>query len=237
MKEESKYTNQEWYEGLLQNDDDVVGKFYDKMLDKAAASCRKYSINEVDSEEIFIDSFIAFLHNIRTGKFEFRGIDPLHYAQVIISNKIKEYCRNNGRKVAFDSDETVDNAWETQYLEDEEKRQIFHKAFGKLGLSCQRLLTMKHMMKLTDQAIADLYKEKPADDTDETRTVEEAIDEFFNINKDSDSLLETFYNTYLQKSKTIGVKTPNYTARGAANLARRNCSETLHDNLTNFGFF
>jgi hypothetical protein len=91
MKE---YTNQEWYEGLLQNDDEVVSGFYDKMTIQITSLCRKYNVDETNSEQIFIDAFTLCLHHIKIGKYKFIGHNPSSYAYQIAYLKMQEHFRN-----------------------------------------------------------------------------------------------------------------------------------------------
>ena len=82
MKE---YSNQQWYEGVLQNNDEIVSEFYDKMLTQIAALCRKHNVGKGDSEQIFIDAFTLCLHDIKIGKYQFEGHNPSSYCYKIAS--------------------------------------------------------------------------------------------------------------------------------------------------------
>jgi RNA polymerase sigma factor (sigma-70 family) len=152
MKE---YTNQEWYEGLLQNDDEVVSDFYDKMTLQIASLCRKYNVNEADSEQIFIDAFTLCLHHIKTKRYQFVGHNPSSYCYQIASFKMQQHFRGNPPVTLIDAPEGIDEDWAKQFLKEEENRDLFQQAFTHLGEPCKTILTLYYAEGLTDQQIAD----------------------------------------------------------------------------------
>jgi RNA polymerase sigma factor (sigma-70 family) len=151
-----QYTNQEWYEGLLHNDDDAISDFYDKTNAQLASLCRKYNVNEVDSEQIFIDAFAICLHNIQIGKYKFEGHNPSSYAYKIAYLKMQEHFRTAPPVTIMEAlDEPINEDWAKQFFKEEESRDLFQQAFSHLGEPCKTILTLYYVEDLKDQQIAD----------------------------------------------------------------------------------
>ncbi len=152
-----EYTAQKWYNGLLQANEEAESKFYDLTLSQIMTLCHREDINEIEADQIFIDSYVLCLANIRNGKYKFVGNKPSSYAYSIAHNKIKEYKRKRG--LAFvehkEDSEMIDNDWEHDFIDYGEKSGLFWSAFNALCTACKGLLNASYEKKLKDQQIAD----------------------------------------------------------------------------------
>jgi RNA polymerase sigma factor (sigma-70 family) len=152
MKE---YTNQEWYDGLLQNEDEIVSDFYDKTSAQISDLCRNYNVAEIDREQIFIDAFTVCLHHIKIGRYEFVGHNPSSYAYRIAYFKMQEHFRDKLPTTKIEPLDKADEEWEKQFFKEEERRYLFQQAFSLMCENCKTILTLYYVEGLKDQAIAD----------------------------------------------------------------------------------
>ena len=162
-------TDQEIYEGIVQQDNKTFLFLYNKYKGKIIGMVQKNSGSEEDALDVFQEGLIALWTNIEKGKFQVQD-------QSRISTYLYALCRNiwisklRKRKIihSIDDNPGIEGKIKVQELEDNyDKVKALEKVLGTLGAACQKILKLFYYQKasLKDIALEMEITEKTAKNT------------------------------------------------------------------------
>lgn len=148
----------------------ILNRFAEKEWGKVQAFLKKtYSLSEVDCEDIFQESFIILMKNVKEGKLSNMSSSLSTYFMGICRNKAREVLRGKSHGVSVGDDSTLDalNDIRDEKLQDlltldpnmsliEQKEAITRQIVHDLPKPCNELLWGFFRDNYSLQALADM---------------------------------------------------------------------------------
>lgn len=156
-----EYTDQQLYQGMLDNDERVFEYLYRKFYPMIRRKIIQLGGQEEDTRDIFQEGLIATWQNARSGKFRLQDNTKL-------STYLIQVCKwrwlDKTRKASSRLEQTLETQPErgesptvlTRWLQAEEQMQ-FQQIFRQLGERCREILQRFYFLHQSMQQIAEAY--------------------------------------------------------------------------------
>ncbi len=143
------------YEGLIRDDTDSIKTFYQKEYKKSIQFLLKRGIEEEDAKDIFQDSLITLLQNIKSGKFKYKlNLSTYFYAIL----KFRSIVFHRKKKKLSESDINSDNLIfeETADFEEESDiQELLNIGLKALSEDCRRIIADFYFHRMSLKEIAE----------------------------------------------------------------------------------
>jgi RNA polymerase sigma factor (sigma-70 family) len=132
-------------EGIRKGDKTILAELYRDMLPSIKRLAAAVGLGPEDARDVFQDAIVVVFEKAGQPGFILSSQFSTYFYGIcrnILGNKLK---KKSGRSVTMSDDlkyREDEHAGAQTLLEEAEKHRLFHKAFGKLGDDCRKLLEM-----------------------------------------------------------------------------------------------
>ncbi|MBD2756902.1 RNA polymerase sigma factor [Spirosoma validum] len=166
------FTDQQIVDGLQSKQvaitEDIVTYLYEQCQRNITNLVTRKGGSEDDANDLFQETILAFLQNVWTSKYQVHhDAKVTTYIYGIASNLwLKEWTKRNAvnqRHEKYSRNQLLNDRSPEEVLIDEDELRSAWALFGKLGKTCQDILTAFYFDKKTMQEIADDFNLGTAD--------------------------------------------------------------------------
>jgi RNA polymerase sigma factor (sigma-70 family) len=155
MKEVQVHPDQQYIDGLLQNNSSVIQSIYKKFAPKVIYYIRNNSGNYDDAQDIIQEVLVTIYNQAKTNGLQLTCPFDAYFFLLCKRRWLNELKKTSNKQVTITDDNvsTDENVQEMTFQTEifDEKQSLFDEMFQKLGEKCQEVLKLSFVTKTMEE--------------------------------------------------------------------------------------
>ena len=166
MKEVQVHQDQQYIDGLLQNNSSVIQSIYKKFAPKVVYYIRNNSGDYDDAQDVIQEVLVTVYNQAKTNGLQLTCPFDAYFFLLCKRRWLNELKKTSNKQVTITDDNvsTDENVQEMTFQTEifDEKQSLFDEMFRKLGEKCQEVLKLSFVTKTMEEVAEKLLRHSEA---------------------------------------------------------------------------